>query len=46
MNQAEWIAVLAFSMPVIFIDEILKFYARILNEKELKARLVAEKKTN
>jgi len=46
MNQTEWLAVIAFSMPVTLIDEILKFFARILNEKELQARLEAEKKTN
>ncbi len=46
MNQAEWIAVLAWSMPVIFIDEILKFFGRMKNDAELKARLDAEKKTN
>ena len=46
MNQAEWIAVFAFSMPVIFIDEVLKFFGRMKNDAELKARLVAEKKNN
>ena len=44
MNQAEWIAVFAFSVPVIFIDEILKFFGRIKNDSELRARLDAEKK--
>jgi len=46
MNQAEWIAVFAFSTPVILIDEVLKFFGRIKNEAELKARLQAEKKKN
>jgi Ca2+-transporting ATPase len=31
----EWILVLAFSFPVILIDEVLKFVGRIRNEKEL-----------
>ena len=46
MNTAEWIAVFAFSTPVILIDEVLKFFGRIKNEAELKARLIAEKKDN
>ena len=46
MNQAEWIAVMAFSVPVILIDEVLKFFGRIKNEAELKARIEAEKKNN
>jgi len=46
MNTNEWIAVFAFSAPVIIIDEVLKFFARIQNEKDLQARLVAEKKNN
>jgi Ca2+-transporting ATPase len=46
MNQTEWIAVFAFSTPVIFIDEILKFFGRMKNEAELKARLETEKKNN
>lgn len=46
MNQAEWIAVFAFSMPVILIDEVLKFFGRMKNEAELKARLEGEKKNN
>jgi|Transcript_22419 Ca2+-transporting ATPase len=45
MNQQEWIAVFAFSTPVIFIDEVLKFFGRMKNEAELKARLDADKKT-
>ena len=36
MNQAEWIAVLAFSAPVILIDEVLKFFGRMMNDAELK----------
>jgi len=37
---------MAFSVPVIFIDEILKFFGRMKNESELQARLADEKKTN
>ena len=46
MNQAEWIAVFAFSAPVILIDEVLKFFGRMMNEAELKKRLADEKKNN
>lgn len=45
-NQTEWIAVFAFSIPVILIDEVLKFFGRIKNASELKARIEAEKKDN
>ena len=45
-NTCEWIAVFAFSIPVILIDEVLKFFGRIKNEAELKARLEQEKKDN
>lgn len=37
---------MAFSMPVIFIDEILKFFGRMKNASELQARLDDEKKQN
>ena len=30
---------MAFSIPVILIDEVLKFFGRIMNENELQARL-------
>lgn len=46
MNSKEWLAVFAFSVPVIIIDEVLKFFGRMKNEAELKARLAADKKTN
>jgi len=46
MNGAEWTAVMAFSMPVIFLDEILKFFGRMKNDAELKERLAQDKKNN
>ena len=36
LNFKEWILVFAFSSPVILVDEILKFFGRIKNERELK----------
>jgi len=35
LNQYEWLLVLSFSLPVILIDEILKFFSRASNEKAL-----------
>lgn len=35
LNFKEWMMVLAFSAPVCLIDEVLKFFGRIMNEKEL-----------
>lgn len=40
----EWMLVLAFSFPVIIIDEILKFFGRIKNARELKERLAESKR--
>jgi Ca2+-transporting ATPase len=39
MTSYEWMLVLAFSLPVNIVDEMLKFYGRIKNERELKERL-------
>jgi len=39
LNMYEWGLVFAFSVPVIFIDEILKIIGRAMNEAELKERL-------
>lgn len=39
MSAHEWYLVLAFSLPVILIDEVLKFFGRIKNATELAARL-------
>jgi Ca2+-transporting ATPase len=46
LNLAEWKLVIAFSVPVILIDEVLKFFGRIMNERELRNRLAQEKKKN
>jgi Ca2+-transporting ATPase len=35
LSLYEWGLVMAFSMPVILVDEVLKFVGRIKNEKEL-----------
>lgn len=39
LNYHEWILVIIFSAPVCLLDEILKFFGRIFNEKELNQRL-------
>ncbi|EJK45298.1 hypothetical protein THAOC_36093 [Thalassiosira oceanica] len=46
LDKDEWMLVLAFSLPVIFIDEILKFAGRQMSAKELKERMEAGKKVN
>ena len=39
MTTYDWAIVMAFSIPVILIDEVLKFFARIKNDYDLKRRL-------
>lgn len=39
MTAGEWGLVMAFSLPVCLIDEILKFYGRKMNARELASRL-------
>jgi Ca2+-transporting ATPase len=42
LDWSEWKVVLAFSLPVIFIDEILKAVGRSMSAKELKKRMSSE----
>lgn len=44
LDLNEWLVVLAFSLPVILIDEVLKFFGRRMAAAEFEARLYAEKK--
>jgi Ca2+-transporting ATPase len=44
LDLNEWLVVLAFSLPVILIDEVLKFVGRRISARELQARLDADKK--
>lgn len=49
LNQKEWMLVILFSAPVCLLDEILKFFGRMRNERELQQRLQKiqdEKKIN
>jgi Ca2+-transporting ATPase len=46
LNLYEWKLVLAFSFPVILIDEVLKTLGRIWNARELKTRLAKIKDDN
>jgi len=39
MTLQEWGIVMAFSMPVLLCDEVLKFFGRMKNKKELAQRL-------
>ncbi|KAL7546873.1 hypothetical protein ACHAWF_010197 [Thalassiosira exigua] len=39
LDWNEWMVVMAFSLPVIVIDEVLKFAGRRMSEKELKKRM-------
>ena len=43
MTFSDWGLVLLFSIPVILIDEVLKFFARIYNAKALAARMAGKK---
>lgn len=43
LNFKEWMLVLAFSFPVIVIDEILKVFGRMKNARELKQRMLENK---
>ncbi|KAF1784899.1 P-type ATPase, cytoplasmic domain N [Phytophthora cactorum] len=47
LDFKEWLVVLAFSLPVILIDEVLKFVGRRMHARELKERMEEwEKKTH
>jgi len=39
MTAHEWGLVMAFSLPVLLVDEVLKFFGRIKNKKDLAQRL-------
>ena len=41
LDWNEWMIVLRFSLPVIFIDEILKYVGRRMSEKELRKRMMS-----
>jgi len=41
LDWNEWMVVMAFSVPVIFIDEVLKFVGRRMSEKELQSRMAS-----
>jgi len=43
LDFSEWMLVLAFSLPVIVIDEILKYIGRAIHKRELDARLEKSK---
>ena len=42
MTPYEWGLVVAFAFPVILIDEVLKVFARMMNKRDLEARLKGE----
>ena len=42
LTYNDWVLVMAFSVPVILIDEVLKFVGRILNSRELAKRMAEE----
>lgn len=43
LSLQEWGMVVGFSIPVILIDEVLKIFGRMRNERELKQRLAKKK---
>lgn len=43
LNQKEWLLVMAFSSPVIIVDEILKIFGRAFNASELRTRMSKKK---
>ncbi|DBA00203.1 TPA: hypothetical protein N0F65_007828 [Lagenidium giganteum] len=46
LDLNEWLVVLAFSLPVILIDEVLKFVGRRIHARELEQRLHSSEKKN
>jgi Ca2+-transporting ATPase len=46
LTKNDWILVIAWSVPVVLIDEVLKLFGRAFVRKELAERLASEKKTN
>ena len=46
LTYDEWYVVMQYSMPVIVIDEVLKFIGRQRNAAELARRRAADKKEN
>ena len=46
LNSHEWFLIIAFSSPVILVDEILKVIGRAMNASELNERMSKEKKDN
>jgi Ca2+-transporting ATPase len=43
LNTHEWILILAFSSPVLLVDEILKVFGRQMNATELRQRMAVKK---
>ena len=46
LSRSDWINVLYWSIPILFVDEILKFIGRWIyrEEQEKRAKLIAEEK--